>query len=179
MGSPVIILFSSATKNSIQPRTQLARNLNFDLWRTKVSHDLIVSFHKNNGSHCDLSLLGMSQLSQQSKNMRTKKSRKGRKSDWIRHSKKHFLITDAFDFDDFGPLFSFSLSVTESSNEDLKLEFSSSAKRQACERNKCWKSTLWPVVCVCVCVQVDSMRGWWWLNDLHMCLLLFSIGVSH
>jgi len=73
MGSPVVILFSLATQNSIQPRTQPARNLNFDLWRTKVPHDLIVSFHKHNGSHRDLSLLSMSQLRKKLRTNRIKK----------------------------------------------------------------------------------------------------------
>jgi len=28
-------------------------------------------------------------------------------------------------------------------------------------------------------VCASGQRGGWWLHDLHMCLLLFSIGVSH
>lgn len=101
---PTVILIQSdgffqlSSKSVYPPRAQPARNLNFDLWRTKVPHDLIVFFDTHNGSHRDLSLLGLSQLSQQSKDMRTnqiKKRRKGRRSDWIRHNKKHLFITDA------------------------------------------------------------------------------------
>ncbi len=82
------------SSNSVYPpRAQPARNLNFDLWRTKVPHDLIVSFDTHNGSHHDLSLLSLSQLSQQRKYVRTNqnKKRKGR----IRLNKKHLFIADA------------------------------------------------------------------------------------
>ncbi len=83
------------SSNSVYPpRAQPARNLNFDLWRTKVPHDLIVSFDTHNGSHHDLSLLSLRQLSQQRKYVRTNQNKKRRKGR-IRHNKKHLFIADA------------------------------------------------------------------------------------